>query len=137
MPWMVTAHIVFILMWSAGLLGLIYMLAAHHDEHDPQQTEFYRVIERRLYFHLATPAAVLSVLTGLWLLFSRGFEGGWLPVKLVLVSLMVAAHAYSSKLFTHFWQGKRRHGVRFYQFYNLLQTLMISTIFYLVVAKSF
>src|SRR5690554_7353679 len=95
MPWMVTAHIIFILMWSAGLLGLIYMLAAHHDEHDPQQTEFYRIIERKLYFHLATPAAVLSVLTGLWLLFSRGFEGGWLPVKLVLVSLMVAAHAYS------------------------------------------
>lgn len=137
MPWMVSLHIAFILFWSAGLLGLIYLLASHHVAHDAGHMEFLRVIERKLYFHITTPAAVLSVLSGLWLLFSRGYDGGWLPVKLILVSIMVAAHVYSGTLFTHYWLGRQRHGPRFYLGYNLLQMLMICGIFQLVTSKPF
>ena len=137
MPWMVALHIVFILFWTASLLALIGLLGHHHRHPQPDEADFLRAISRKLYFQVATPSAVLAVVTGFYLLFREGFEGGWLPVKLILVSLMVATHVYSSKLLTLYWQGRKHHGTGIYQAYGIFQTLMILGIFYLVTSKAF
>ena len=42
-------------------------------------------MQRWLYAFLMTPSALLTVGFGIWLIFERGFEGGWLQVKLALV----------------------------------------------------
>ena len=51
-------------------------------------------MERKLYFGIMTPSAVLTIVFGLWLWLGYGITGGWLHAKLALVALLVAFHVY-------------------------------------------
>ncbi len=137
MPWMVAIHIIFILAWSAGLLGLMYLLAVRKKQGEAQEMEFLERLERKLYLRIATPAAVLAVASGVWLMATRGFDGGWMLVKLALVFVMVLGHVYSGKLLKDYWRGRTRHRSLFYHSYNGIQILTITAIIYLVVSKAF
>ena len=137
MPWMVAVHIIFILSWSAGLLGLVYLLAVRKKEGPAEEMEFLERLERKLYLRIATLAAVLAVASGLWLMATRGFDGGWMLIKLALVFVMVLGHVYSGKLLKDYWRGRTRHRRLFYHSYNGIQMLAITAIIYLVVSKSF
>jgi protoporphyrinogen IX oxidase len=137
MPWMVIVHIIFILFWSAGLMGILYLLAAHTQETDPEEAEFLETLERKLFLRLTTPAAVLSVVTGLWLMIRYGFDGAWMLVKLAMVTLMVLAHVLCGTLIKNYWRGKRRHSKWFYHSLNGIQLIIITAIFFLVTGKAF
>ena len=87
-------HIATLVLWCGGLFALPLMLASH----DPlmSQTDYARA---RRYNHVAytmlvTPAAMLAVVSGTWLIFLREIYEPWLFIKLVMVMLLVACHAW-------------------------------------------
>jgi protoporphyrinogen IX oxidase len=138
MPWVVFLHIMFMSVWFGCLIALPRLLAEHAQHgRESELGQWHLMMERKLFKLAMTPAAVLTVLTGFWLLFSHGFEGGWLPVKLVFVSLMAFAHLYQARLLADLRDGINAHGVRFFHLQSLLPAAFAGTVIVLVVGKPF
>ena len=91
-------HIAALVMWCGGLLTLPLMLARH----DPSaMVEDYRLMRRAThltYTLCVTPAAVITVIAGTWLIFLREAFVPWLFAKLAFVALLVVAHAWIGRI---------------------------------------
>ncbi len=137
MPLMLTLHIVFLLLWSAALLYFPQLLVrqAIADDNDAQRRAIK--MQRTLYAWVMTPSALLTVVAGMWLIFERGFAGGWLHVKLALVLLMVFFHVYCGTLMDQFRREHVQRNLWFYRLLPLLPALLIVGVVTLVTGKPF
>jgi putative membrane protein len=73
-------HIIAVIAWMAGMLYLP-RLFVYHCEAAPgsQQSETFKVMERRLLRFIINPAMIATWLLGLWLAWAGGwFASGWL-----------------------------------------------------------
>ena len=80
-------HLIAVISWMAGLLYLPRIFVYHSQNNDkPLVSEVFKVMERKLYFYIMTPAMTLSWLFGLILIHGIGFEQLgqiWLILKLI------------------------------------------------------
>jgi putative membrane protein len=135
-----TLHIVFVVTWFAGLFYLprlfVYHASAAPD--DRIGIERFKTMERKLYFGIMAPGAVLAVAFGSWLWLGYGVGGAWLHAKLTLVLLLIAFHVYLGALLRDFARDRNRHGHVFYRWLNEIPALpLLVAIVWLVVAKPF
>jgi putative membrane protein len=130
-------HIVFIVSWFAGLFYLPRLFVYHAQATDAATIETFKVMERKLYRGIMTPAMVLSLAFGAWLWLGYGITGGWLHAKLVLVAMLVAYHFWMGRLRTDFARDANRHGHVFFRWVNELPLVLLVLIVLLVVAKPF
>ena len=135
-----TLHIVFVVTWFAGLFYLprLFVYHAQAAPDDRIGIERFKVMERKLYAGIMTPAAALTVAFGLWLWLGYGIGGAWLHAKLALVLVLIAFHVYLGALMRDFARDRNRHGHVFYRWLNEIPALpLLIAIVYLVVAKPF
>ena len=137
MLWIKSFHIIFMVTWFAGLFYLPRLFVYHAMTDDQAGRERFKVMERKLYFGIMTPGAVLTIAFGLWLWLGYGFYGGWLHAKLALVALLVAYHAYCGKLLFDFRNDRNRHGHVFYRWLNELPVVLLVAIVLLVELQPF
>ena len=133
-------HIIFMVTWFAGLFYLprLFVYHAMASADDRVGIERFCVMERKLYYGIMTPGAVLTIAFGLWLWLGYGITGGWLHAKLVLVALLVVLHVYLGRLMADFRAGRNRHGHVFYRWLNEIPALpILVAIVFLVVMKPF
>ena len=102
MLWIKSLHIIFVVTWFAGLFYLPRLFVYHAMTTDPPGIERFKVMERKLYYGIMSPSAILAVAFGLWLWLGYGFSGGWLYVKLALVITLVVYHLYCGKFLADF-----------------------------------
>ncbi len=132
------AHIVFMVAWFAGLFYLPRLYVYHTQASDAISLERFKIMERKLFFGIMTPSAVLTIIFGLWLWLGYGFSGGWLHAKLLLVLILVAHHIYLGKLMLDFKHDRNRHSHVFYRWLNEIPALpALVGIVWLVIAKPF
>ncbi|MFL9711305.1 protoporphyrinogen oxidase HemJ [Methylobacillus sp. Pita1] len=137
MLWIKAWHIVFMVTWFAGLFYLPRLFVYHAQTEDRTGSERFKIMERKLFFGIMTPGAVLTIAFGLWLWQGYGFSGGWLHAKLTLVALLVAYHVYCGKLLFDFKHDRNRHGHVFYRWLNEFPVLLLAAVVILVVVKPF
>ncbi len=125
MLWVKSLHIVFMVTWFAGLFYLPRLFVYHCQAKDPIGIERFKIMERKLYFGIMTPGAVLTIVFGLWLWLGYGISGGWLYAKLVLVAILVAHHIWLGKLMLDFRRDRNRHGDVFYRWINEIPALPV------------
>ena len=125
MLWVKSLHIVFMVTWFAGLFYLPRLFVYHSQAKDAIGIERFKIMERKLYFGIMTPGAVLTIASGLWLWLGYGISGGWLYAKLVLVAILVAHHLWLGKLMMDFRYDRNRHGDVFYRWINEIPALPI------------
>ena len=93
-PHVKALHLSFVAVWVAGLIALPRMLARH--DRAIVQAEFAQI--RRAthfgYVWVITPVAILAIATGSALIFMREIFTVWIFAKLVLVTGLVAMHAW-------------------------------------------
>lgn len=127
--------------WFAGLFYLPRLFVYHALSDDSLSIERFKVMERKLFFGIMTPGAVLTVVFGFWLLFDYAWQAysqsGWLHAKLLLVALLVVYHIYCGKLLLDFKHGRNRHGHVFYRWLNELPVLGLVVVVILAVVKPF
>jgi putative membrane protein len=99
--------------------------------------ERFKVMERKLFYGIMTPGAVLTLIFGFWLWLGDGFGGGWLIAKLVLVAVLIGYHLYCGVLLNDFRNDRNRHGHIFYRWLNEFPVLLLFGIVILVVVKPF
>src|SRR4029453_289392 len=104
-----TLHIVFMVTWFAGLFYLPRLFVYHCLATDPIGIERFKLMERKLYRGIMTPAAALTIVFGIWLMFGYGITGGWLYAKIALVLILVAHHLWLCRLLAVLSPGRTLH----------------------------
>ena len=137
MIWVKALHVIFMVTWFAGLFYLPRLFVYHAQATDAISIERFKIMERKLYFGIMTPGAVLTVLFGSWLWLGYGIAGGWLHAKLALVAVLIAYHVYCGKLLGDFKRDRNRHGHVWYRWFNELPVLILFGVVILVVVKPF
>jgi len=137
MLWVKSLHLVFMVTWFAGLFYLPRLFVYHAQAQDAPSRERFKVMERKLYRGIMTPAMVLAVGSGLWLWLGFGFAGGWLHAKVALVAALVGYHLWMRALMADFARDANRHGHVFFRWVNELPVVLLIAIVVLVVVKPF
>ena len=137
MPWIKSFHIIFMVTWFAGLFYLPRLFVYHAMSEDKASRERFKIMERKLFYGIMTPGAMLTIGFGIWLWLGYGFHGGWLDAKMALVALLVAYHAYCGKLMADFKHDRNRHGHVFYRWLNELPVVILIAIILLVELQPF
>jgi putative membrane protein len=137
MLWLKALHIIFMVTWFAGLFYLPRLFVYHAQSDDRASLERFKVMERKLFFGIMTPGAVLTIVFGTWLWLGYGFHGGWLVAKLALIAILAAYHLYCGKLLLDFRHDQNRHGHVFYRWLNEFPVLVLIAAVLLVVLKPF
>ena len=138
MLWVKSLHIVFLVSWYAGLFYLPRLYVYHAMASDSVGIERFKLMERKLYYGIMTPSAILTIVSGLWLWLGYGVGGGWLYAKLALVAILVAHHLWLGKLMRDFREDRNRHGHVFYRWINEIPALpALIAIVLLVLFKPF
>lgn len=133
-------HIIAMVAWFAGLFYLPRLFVYHAEAADKLSIERFKVMERRLYFGITWPSALLTSLLGI-LLFSYNLpyylKTPWMHAKLGLVILLWIYHLTCGHFRKAFAQDKNSRTPRFYRIFNELPTLLLIGIVLLVVVKPF
>ena len=135
-------HIVFVFTWYAGLFYLPRLYVYHAMATDAVSIERFKVMERKLFWGIMTPSAVLAAALGLVLFVGYGVglgaDSGWMHVKLALVAILVAHHVYLWRLMVAFREDRNRHGHVFYRWLNEIPAApILIAVVILVVVKPF
>ena len=89
-------HLISVISWMAGLLYLPRIFVYHVQNKDEFKTsEVFKVMERKLYYYIMTPAMILSWIFGLILIHSIGFQQliqTWMLIKIGLVIFLTIYH---------------------------------------------
>jgi len=135
-----TLHIVFMITWFAGLFYLprLFVYHAQAAPDDRIGIERFKLMERKLYFGIMAPGAILTVVFGMWMWLGYGVTGAWLHAKVTFVLALIAVHVYLGFLLRDFARDRNRHGHVFYRWLNEIPALpLLVVIVWLVVAKPF
>jgi putative membrane protein len=138
MLWVKSFHIIFMVTWFAGLFYLPRLFVYHAATQDRISLERFKVMERRLFWGIMTPGAVLTILFGVWL-WLGWFRGatGWLHAKIALVAVLAAYHVWCWRLVKAFAAARNTNSERWYRWFNEFPTLVLVATVLLVVFKPF
>jgi putative membrane protein len=134
-------HVIAVISWMAGLLYLprLFVYHAQQPAHSPTGAVF-TIMEGRLMTFIMRPAAVVTILSGGYLIGLPGvvnWSMGWMPVKLVAVLGLLGAHGAMEVWAKKFARGENTHSQRFYRIINEVPTLLMIVIVVMVIAKPF
>ena len=132
-------HSISVISWMAGLLYLPRIFVYHSQNNTHQViSEVFKVMERKLFFYIMTPAMILSWVFGLILIHEIGFDKlgqTWMILKLVFVILLTFYHFYLGKILGQFKSDLNTHSHKFYRLINEIPTLLLILIIFVVIFK--
>lgn len=133
--WIKALHIIFMVTWFAGLFYLPRLFVYHSTATDAAGIERFKIMERKLFYGIMTPGAILTLIFGVWLWLGYGFNGTWLHIKLALVIVLIAYHIYCGKLLMDFKHDRNKHSHTFYRWLNEFPVLILIAVVILAVVK--
>lgn len=138
MLWIKAFHLIFVVMWYAGLLYLPRLFVYHSMSDDVIGIERFKVMERKL-FAITTVGGIGALGFGVWMLSDYAWAAYsaslWLHLKLALVTVLIAFHVLCGKLLLDFRHDRNRHGHRFYRILNEIPAVVLIAVIILVVVK--
>lgn len=87
-------HLIALSIWCGGLIVLPMMLSLHVPAVSQNDYRIIRHSTHLTYTMVVTPAAIIAVIVGTWLIFLRQVFAPWLFAKLVFVMLLLVLHAW-------------------------------------------
>ena len=132
-------HLIFMVTWFAGLFYLPRLFVYHSMSSDDVSIDRFKTMERKLYFGIMTPGAVLTLVFGVWLAAINGWglymEQTWFKVKLLLLLLLAGYHIYCGKLLRDFKYDRNSHSHVWYRWFNEIPVIFLIAIILLAVYK--
>lgn len=138
MLWVKAFHLIFMVTWFSGLFYLPRLYVYHTQATDLISINRFKIMERKLFFGIMTPGAVLTLLLGGWLISfnPHGYlQMEWLRVKLSIVLLLIVYHCYLGKLLVVFRKDRNTHSHVFYRWLNEVPVLFLIVIIILAEVK--
>jgi putative membrane protein len=140
MEWVKALHVISVIAWMAGMLYLPRLFVYHSvTPVGSDQSETFKVMERRLLRGIINPAMIASYIFGFWMVFGGWVDigAGWLHLKLAMVLLLTACHGVLAKYTRLFAQDKNTKPQKFFRILNEVPTVLMIIIVIAVVVKPF
>ena len=132
-------HLIAVISWMAGLLYLPRIFVYHSENNNkPLVTEVFKVMEKKLFFYIMTPAMTLSWIFGLILIHEIGFQQlgqKWMILKLIFVTALTLYHFYLGRILGQFQLDINKHSSKYYRYINEIPTLLLIFIIFIVIFK--
>ncbi len=132
-------HLIAVISWMAGLLYLPRIFVYHSEtRHNQEQSETFKLMEKRLYFYIMNPAMILSWVFGVLLIHIQGIESLsflWMKIKLGLVIILTAYHFYLLIFLKDFQLDNNIKTSKFFRIINEVPTVLLIIIIFIVVFK--
>ncbi|MDG1653040.1 MAG: CopD family protein [Flavobacteriaceae bacterium] len=136
-------HLIFVVTWFAGLFYLPRLFIYHieglkkpKNEADILTTQF-KIMEKRLWYIITWPSAILTVLFAacLLVLMPEWLAQPWMHLKLFFVVLLVIYHLKTHKMYLQFQRDEANYSSLFMRIWNEGATLFLFAIVFLVILK--
>ncbi|MDX1456537.1 MAG: protoporphyrinogen oxidase HemJ [Marinobacter sp.] len=140
MLWVKAFHLIAMVCWFAGIFYLPRLFVYHAACEDEPGRERFKIMERKLYRGITTPAMVATLVFGGWLVSFNPqgyFSQGWLHAKLGLITVLVIYHFYCGHLVKIFRDDQNRRSHVFYRWFNELPVLILLAVVILATVKPF
>ena len=132
-------HLISVISWMAGLLYLPRIFVYHAENSDDRKiSDVFKIMEKKLYYYIMTPAMILSWIFGLLLIHSIGFQQlgqTWMVLKIIFVILLSSYHLYLGKTLNQFKFDQNTHSHKFYRLINEIPTILLILIVFVVIFK--
>ena len=137
--WIKSLHLIFMVTWFAGLFYLPRLFVYHATAEDRPSIERFKLMERKLFWGIMTPGALLTIGFGLWLWLGwfRGAFTGWFHAKLTLVALLVVNHLWCWRLLKAFAAERNTKSHVWFRWFNEFPVIVLVATVLLVVFKPF
>ena len=136
MLWYKTLHIAFMVTWFAGLFYLPRLFVYHAMSNDKISHDRFVIMERKLFWGIMTPGAILTVIFGVLLLQYHEILL-WLEIKIYLVILLILYHVWCGKIMYDFKNERNLHSHVWLRVFNEVPVLGLFIIIYLVIFNPF
>ena len=132
-------HLIAVISWMAGLLYLPRIFVYHAETRENrEQSETFKLMEKRLYFYIMNPAMILSWIFGVLLIHSQGIISLsllWMKIKLGLVIILTAYHFYLLAVLKDFQIDNNTKSSKFFRVINEVPTILLIIIIFIVIFK--
>ena len=132
-------HLISVISWMAGLLYLPRIFVYHAENSDDRKiSDVFKIMEKKLYYYIMTPAMILSWIFGLLLIHSIGFQQlgqTWMVLKIIFVIFLTLYHFYLGKTLNQFKFDQNTHSHKFYRLINEIPTILFILIVFVVIFK--
>ena len=132
-------HLISVISWMAGLLYLPRIFVYHAENSDDRKiSDVFKIMEKKLYFYIMTPAMILSWIFGLLLIHSIGFQQlgqTWMILKIIFVIFLTLYHFYLGKTLNQFKFDQNTHSHKFYRLINEIPTILLILVVFVVIFK--
>lgn len=137
--WVKALHIISVISWMAGLLYLPRIFVYHAQVPvGSERSEIFKVMERKLFRFIMTPAMAASWIFGILLVLdTEAYREGWFHGKFLFLFLLMGFHGASSKWMKAFQADNNIKSQKFFRFANEVPTLLMILIVIFVVVKPF
>ena len=141
MLWYKALHLIFMVTWFSGLFYLPRLFVYHAMSDDKISIDRFKIMEKKLFYGIATPGGLLTIIFGVCLLVSNGmtsYSGQlWLSLKMILIAVLVLYHIYCFSLLQDFKYDRNKHTHIWYRWFNEVPVLILVGIILLAVIKPF
>ena len=132
-------HLIAVISWMAGLLYLPRIFVYHSQYNNkPLVPEVFKVMEKKLFLYIMTPAMTLTWIFGLIIIHEIDFDQlgeKWMILKLVFVVILTLYHFYLGRILGQFKLDMNKHTHKYYRYINEIPTLLLILIIFVVVFK--
>ena len=132
-------HLIAVISWMAGQLYLPRIFVYHAENNlEIKTSEIFKVMEKKLFYYIMTPAMILSWLFGLLLIHEIGFQNLgqiWMKLKLIFVIVLTIYHFYLGRILNQFKLDLNKHSHKFYRLINEIPTILLILIVFVVIFK--
>lgn len=94
--WALVVHVVGLVFWMAGLLGVTLVMAVHAEEGSPEGGKALARLENKLLKGMAHPGALITIVAGTALIALQPalLRLSWLHAKLSLVVILIGMNLF-------------------------------------------
>ena len=139
--WLKALHLIFMVTWFAGLFYLPRLFVYHAMSDDKISNDRFKIMERKLFYGIMTPGAILTIGFGTAMLFDYAWESFgqslWLHAKLALIVALVIYHVMCGKYVADFKKDNNKHSHVYYRWFNEVPVLILVAIIILASVKPF
>jgi len=140
MEWVKAFHVISVISWMAGMLYLPRLFVYHTQaEKGSKQSETFKVMERKLYRGITTPAMIATWVFGLIMVFNGmvDWSAGWPWVKAVFVLALSGYHGWLGSTLRAFRDDRNTRPEKLYRMLNEVPAVFMIIIVIMVIVKPF
>ena len=133
--WVKIFHVMFVVAWMAGLLYLPRIFVYHSmDETTTETSNVFKLMEKRLFYFIMYPSALIVWITGIYMAHALGLYG-WLVIKFILVIVLTLYHVNLGIYLNDFADDKNKKKTRFFRMINEIPFVIMFIILVFVIIK--